>query len=273
MFTTLTRVMRPSFLLDDDGALAGGEPAGADDVDLGAGGPTGALGEPAGAPTGEEADPFAEWGGRHRVDDAFVIARAFETEEGRKAVAKSVLTGFGLTPEQVDAVLAGQAAAEAPEAQGLDALADDDVLTVADAKRLVEDALKQRLAPLESQEEERRVAAAHSMVDNTLDALKIEKGSEEARVVLVAAQQYLGKDDWDPNHIREAITRGHADVVAMVTKTHEKYVGGKRETKETLPTHIGSTGAGGAGGSADEGPKSLDDAIRRVRESFASGAL
>ena len=221
------------------------------------------------APVVETApDPYAEYGGRDRVADAVAIASGFQTESGIKAIATSTLRSLGYTSEEVQSFF-DREAAQVADPDPASQLADDDVITVADAKRMIAEGLKSAVTPLQQQAEARQAENAQQAVSTTLSTLGVESEAQQ-RLVLLAAQAYLDPADWEPSHIRAAIERGHADAVAMIQADHERYVASKGAAAAAQPTPLGQTG-GSNGGAAEGPPASLEDAMLRVRKRLLSG--
>lgn len=262
----------------DDGGEGEGDPAPEGD----------AGGEPKGSePTVE--DPFAPYGGKQNVEDLVALGAALRTEQGLKQIGARSLIALGMDPAQVEAFLAGkltaaEATTPAPAAASDELEIDDeDVVTGAQAKALIENAVKEALAkavdPIREAEEKRqqreteeRQSRATHTVDTTLIDLLGDKEAEDpastvdpemANLVLLEAQRHLGPDEWDPAKIAAAVRQGHADLVAKFERAQEKYLGGKRETKQRLPKKTGGSPAG-SNGKVEE-PKNVEEAIAAGR--------
>jgi DNA-binding transcriptional MerR regulator len=214
------------------------------------------------------ADPYADFGGRQQVEDAVALSRALSTEAGVRAMAVETLKALGLSPAQIEATLSGeQAPSGAPQEPAPDPvfgdLADEDVVTVADVKRLLEQVKQEVKQPWEQAAEAQRQQAAGTAVDSTLAELGV-SDPDTAQLVLLEASRILPRDEWDPTRIAEAVRQGHAQLVVKLEKARENYVKGKVEKADALPTHIGDT-SGSSGGSPLPEPKDLQEAFARVR--------
>lgn len=281
MFVTKTLSPFVTFDAPDDGGSA--EPAGSGDYIRDTLDAAGAPAEPvvdATEPAAEPAapvDPFEEFGGRQSIEDAVAISRALGTETGVRQMAAETLKALGLAPQQIEAVLSGQAFVSQTPEGGAEAgpdpvfgdLTDDDVVTVADMKRLLGELQQEIRQPWEQAQTQQRVDRAAATVDTTLASLGVEDPNL-SQLVLLEASKILPQNEWDPAKIEQAIRTGHANVTALMEQARQEYLGKKIEQADSLPTHIGDV-SGSAGGSDAPEPASLDEAIKRVRESLRRG--
>lgn len=232
-------------------------------------------------------DPYAEWGGRQVVEDAVVIARGLKTEAGVRTLVAQGLQAIGYTPAQIQAALAGgatsapTAAAPAAPADPLDGIEDDDVVSGGDVKKLVARAIESATAEITAQVKaqvdpvrEQAIADRQARTNNVIDGTIVEllgTGGDESTVdrdtageVLVAAEKYVEEDNWDAAHIRAALVKGHADVVARQERVYEQYLAKKKAVKDASP--VAAAGAGGAGEPPPREPQNLAEARQMAKE-------
>lgn len=219
-------------------------------------------------------DPFADFGGREAVQEAVVIRDALATEQGVRALVAQGLHALGHSPEAVEAFLKNQgatpaqaAAATAEAVAAADPLAgvsDDDVVTGAELKAFTQRAVEQAVAqvsatltettrPLQEQLQVQRQERAQTAVDGVLtellgpvpsDAAELETYRTLAQATLTAAGAFIQQDNWDPQHIRDAVTRGHAVMAAQTEAAIQARLLAKKTAAAKLPTNIGGRTAG-----------------------------
>lgn len=254
-------------------------------------------------PASEAPDPFAEFGGRETVSDAVQIAQAMRTEQGLRYVVAQGLHALGYDPAQVRAALeqrgatpaeaAEATAATQPETQVVDPLAglsDDDVLTAADARKLLDAARAeaaraaqaaapkvepdQRVDAIEQQLAAQRQAVATQTTDSTLiellgpppdDAAEQETWRQVAQGVLAQAQVGFDPNNWDPLAIRQAIIRGHAAFVAEQDRLLAAYAQRKAADRAKAPSHIGG-GQLPSNEQVPQEPKNAREATKLLKE-------
>jgi hypothetical protein len=231
-------------------------------------------------------DPFAAYGGREAVEEARVIRDALATETGVRTLIAQGLHALGYSPDQVRAFMenraVGEAAAAAAPADPLAAISDEDVVTGAEVKAVVQAAVAQALAgvtgelkaglqPVQQQMEAQRQATAQQTVDGTLvellgqpptDPGELKQFQTLATAVLQAAAPYVQADNWDPQHIRAAIQRGHADYQAQLEAAISYRLAQKKAQAAAQPTNIGGATSGSE--PAQE-PKDLKEARAMAR--------
>lgn len=236
------------------------------------------------ADAGVPEDPFAQYGGKQYVDDAYAVAQAINDPKQLPAVVANGLISLGYTPEQAYAAVlhqgatpaAAQAAVEQaqPEADPFDAMNDDDVLTVADARAQFERMLEKRFDSEREQAagqaaHQQRTAAADAAVTNALEAKGLKPGAKNTVAVITLAQQYVSPDEWDPQRLAQAVNQGYAQWQSIIEEERKNYLGEKAATAEAQPSHLG--GSSPAGESQPE-PQSVEEAIARARKYLASQA-
>lgn len=244
-----------------------------------------AVGAPAATqpPVAPIEDPYAEWGGREVVEDAINVTNALRTETGVRTVIAQGLQALGYSPDQIQAALAGgpaavEAAVEAAApADPLADLADDDVVSVSDVRRLVQASIEQataavtakveqQLSPLQEQVLSEQTTRAQEAVDNTIFELLQVEGEVDpalATEVLRYANQYItDQNRYDPTAIRNAIITGKAEAEAAIQQAHDAYLRSKAAVKASLPTPVV---AASPGGETVEEPKSIEEASAQLR--------
>lgn len=213
-------------------------------------------------------DPFAAYGGKEAVDNAIAISEALRTESGARLIAAQTLHALGYDPDAIRAALevkgaspaqAAEATAAVTEDDPLASLADDDMVTAADVRALVQRATEQTAAqvkaqleaatqPLATQIEVERQARATSVTDGTLvellgepptDQAELRNWQVNAQAVLEQAMIGFDQNQWDPAYIRQAVLRGHAAWQANEDRKLAAYVATKRAQRDAAPSHIG----------------------------------
>jgi hypothetical protein len=243
------------------------------------------------------ADPYAEYGGREHVANAWQVAEALKTELGVRTMIQQGLLALGYSADQIKAALGDRAGAPvAPAAAPADPyadLSDDDIVTGAQLKQYLaqqsqaataaqqaaieaaQQAAAAQVDPIKAQFEAQRNAAIIQRNDATLtellgpppaDAVQAGDYQAMAQGVLAAASRYIQPDNWDPAHIRAAIVQGHADVVARQEAQFQAYLGKKREAKRAAPANIG-------GQSAGEAPAKEPQTMKEARELARSSGI
>jgi hypothetical protein len=223
-------------------------------------------------------DPFQEWGGRQNVEDAMGLMKAFESDGGVTALAVEALRAKGFDAADIHAFLSGEwvPGREVEEkADPFEGIADDDILTGADFKRLLGELLHEvddRLEPVYQTQEEMEQAGRQHQADlavaGTLQTLGV-TDERKRMAVLKLAEQHLDPEDWDPRNIAAAVQAGYADLVALTEGEKQQYVGEKRRNRDTLPRGLGGSSSVAGGGDAPEAePKDLKEAILRARKSL-----
>lgn len=249
--------------------------------------PTSVDAPPAG---GTPDDPFASYGGRQNVDLAFQVQEALRTEAGVKVMVAQGLEALGYSADRIKAALGGgamqapvtSAPEGSPEPSPFDGIEDDDVVTGADVKRLLgqvaaqtakeaADAVRAELNPLRAQVEEERnrdIAARNdATLTELLGAFPTTQAEQDqyrslAAATLQAAGAFIDPSNFDPNHIRAAIVKGHEAVIAEQDRRFAAYIARKRATRDAAPSNIGGASAGEAGAAE---PKSLNEAREQLR--------
>lgn len=206
----------------------------------------------------EPADPFADFGGRENIEAAHRLYEATRTTDGQIEVLIQAAQALGVPLSKVQALFDAAEAAEQAEEPD-----PDEPVTRGD--------LQAQLRQLQEAEAARRheaaVSVARKAVADVLKDLNIEPGTPQAKVILTLGDQYVSKDSLDPDEIRNAVRRGHADWQAQLEVDRKAYLAGKREKAATVP----SSPSGNAAPSAAPEPEPADvaEAIARARAAKA----
>lgn len=205
---------------------------------------------------------FEEYGGSDAVREAVELKQQLSTDDGVIAMFIESGRALGLGIKDMESLFGQAAEAAGSGGTELDGLEDTDTLTVADARRMVQEAIQQQvIAPQQEQQFQGQVAEAQRAVHDTIAELKIP--AEDIDAVLVAGQKYLPDGDYDPAHVAAAVRRGNEDYNAQMEKRAAAYLAGKKTVVDTTPS---STGASTSGGTALPEPKSVEEGSKRARE-------
>jgi hypothetical protein len=246
-------------------------------------------GAPAPAPVTPPAaaDPFAPFGGEEAVRNAHQVQEALRTEQGVRALVANGLTALGYTPEQIRAALAGEAQAPTPtapaEADPLAGLDDDDVLTVAGAKAIIEQAVTKAtqaattaatagLAPVQEAVAAQQATAVRNNTDAAVisvlgpvptDANELQAYRTQVDAIVARASQNYDPAQWaNPSHISQIVTQAHAELEAEADARFKAYLERKKTVRDSTPVNT-------AGGAGSEGPlpepKNLAEAREQAR--------
>lgn len=218
-------------------------------------------GAPAGdAGDGAPADPFAEYGGADYAKQAVEHYRALQTEDGVWNTFFQTGRALGLGVREIEALFnapGGPGGSQADEPAGP---ADDDVMTFADFKRIMQEEILQPQAKAAQAQAE---TMARTVIDTTVEKLGIVDPDIRA-AVLQLGDRYLN-DDLSPANVAEAVRKGHADYLKVVQAERKAYIAEKRGQQVAVP----KAPAGGTGGStlppAEDEPRDVNEAIRRAR--------
>lgn len=207
-----------------------------------------------------------EFGGVDAVRAAVEFQQSLRTDDGVISMFIESGRALGLGVDQLEALFGGQATVSGTQTPNLDDLGDDEQISVAEARKLVnaeiERAIQEKvIAPQQEAEFQSVIATAQQAVQNTIAELKIDEADVDG--VLAAGQRYLQDGDYDPEHIKAAVRRGQEDYEKAMRQRAEKYLKGKVDTKETTPS---STGASTPGGTALPEPKDTAEAKTRARQ-------
>lgn len=289
----------PPPILDPDEPVAPPEPTAADDegalLDDLTKPPAAPEGAPAGAPAPAPApsgtpDPYAAFGGEEAVRRAHEVQEAMRSEQGVRALVANGLVALGYSPDQIRAALAAEAPvapapAAAPAAPDPFAdLDDEDVVTVAQTRQLIEHAVKQatEAAVAASGEQQQPLAEViraqqQATVRSTTDAALIgvlgplpeneaEAAAYRANVdaILERGAKYYDPNQWaNPAHIQETVVKANAELNAEQEARFQAYLVKKKAARDAQPVNTGG-GAGGEGPLPE--PKSLGEARKQLRE-------
>jgi len=231
--------------------------------------PSPTTGQPStpGLPAPVVDDPFAEYGGVEAVRQRQAAVEAWGTEEGLTVAAVEALRGLGFERDVIESLFNWEAE---EEPDPLADVPDDEPLTKEQMRAWMEREIERRVRPVEesfeeSQERQRFEQATHAAV-GALQALGVQDDATKQGVITLA-QAYIAPDEWDPEVIANAVRRGHADWNSIVQAEAEKYLLAKQGVRDSLPRNIGGhSQSPGEVTQPTARPKSLDDAMRQVRE-------
>lgn len=204
-----------------------------------------------------------KFGGAERIERAIAMLDDASTEEGVTKLFIEAGQALGLGFKEMEALFDASDAATAEAAQAAAAAgpADDDVMTFAEAKKLIEE---QVLNPQREAEERRVLATAQATV---ADALK-DVAKEDHAAVLALGQPHIADGDFDPDHIRAAIRKGVEELANARTRDREEYLKQKLAELEATPGSTAGSGAPGAEGTPP--PTNWEDAKKRARARIAA---
>jgi hypothetical protein len=223
--------------------------------------PAGESGSTDGAPAAETvADPYADFGGRESVEQAMALHKATQSQDGLMRLFFEAGRSQGLSYSQMEALF-GQAAPEAPATAQY---ADDDLLTYAQVKELMQ---REVLEPMHQNQAQQAEAGARAVVNSQREALGV-KDDATWNAVLQLGDRYLG-DDLSPDAVRSAVQRGHADFINLVKSNATEYVTAKADARKTVPK--APSGGSMSTPAAEAEPKTVEEAIKRARQRLLGG--
>lgn len=206
------------------------------------------------------------FGGKDEVEKAVKVLRDLGTEEGTIKFFIEAGQNLGLNFKQMEALFEESDALTTAEAEATaeaTAPKDDDLMTYAEAKRLLQSEV---LEPQRQAEEQRILAVAQATVQGALQDVP----KEDHAAVLALGQSHIADGDFDPEHIRAAVRKGNEEFQAAKQRDREAYLAEKLKDLETVPA---STGAAGApGGEAPPPPANWEEAKKRARARIAAEA-
>jgi hypothetical protein len=94
---------------------------------------------------------------------------------------------------------------------------------------------------------------------------------EATQLILTLGNQYLPEGNLDPAAIKAAVTRGHADYLAVVEKERKAYIAKKRKAAATVPS--APTGGAAPSTGAPAEPKDTAEAIKMARAKLRSAGV
>ena len=249
-------------------------------------------------------DPFAQYGytnaqgqfisGEAVVRDAMAFAQGAQTDAGLRLIIAQGLQRIGKSPEIIrafmeDRLTLAEAQGAPPAPAPFADIPDEDAITGAEAKRIVQESLarqqaefqqtlsqtlqqelQRNLAPLQGAVQEDRQRIARQTVDATLVELLSTDGTPASvdqtavQDVLAHAARYIQPNNWDPTHIRQAVIQGAADSRAEVAQLQAAYLARKAADDAKSPT---TTAGQTTGGEAAPEPKNLAEARAVMRAS------
>lgn len=216
-------------------------------------------GDPPPAPAAPPAEPpnwearVQEWGGEEAIQDAMKVAAALQDPDGLAAMFVEAGRSLGVPFDR----LSGLFDDETPPPPGEQPDPDAPVTAAQ-----LQAAVTQLQAGIEQQNAAGQQAAAKVVIDAELQRLGLDP--KEIPQVLEMGSRHLADGDYDPEHIRAAIAKGHEDWTATVQSVAAKYVQAKVEQAAGQPNPL--TGGGSPSGSEEPTEAAnVEEAKARVR--------
>lgn len=207
-----------------------------------------------------EADPFQDFGGRESVEAAMRLYQTAQTEDGVIQLWIEAGRTLGLTVEQMQR-LWDEAPAPGAEQPEFD---PDEPLTKAEwleFQRQQQEA--QQRAAWEYQQAQARAAATQTL-HATIQELGLDMNDPATKDILAFGDRYFDRQNMNPENVREAVRRGHADYQAAIQRAQQQYVQQKKNTK--VPSS--PSGASAPSTPPPDEPQNVAEAIKRFREKF-----
>lgn len=200
-------------------------------------------------------DPYADFGGRQTVEQAMALHKATQSQDGLMRLFFEAGKAQGLSYSQMEALFGQAGPADEPQVAQY---ADDDLLTYAQARELLQ---REALQPFQQFQAQQAEEAARAIVASTRTELGIQDDATW-NAVLQLGDRYLG-DDLSPAAVRAAVQRGHADFVALVKTNATAYAQEKAQARRAVPK--APSGGSMATPAPEAEPKSVEEAIARAR--------
>lgn len=207
-----------------------------------------------------------QWGGEDRVAEALKLQALLDTDDGVTALFLEAGQALGLNASQIEALFhpETQLTPEQREAQEAEL---DQVVTVRDAQKMVEDALRERvLQPQQEREAAELRARTNDIIETELKTLGA--AEDDWPLILKAGEKHIADGDFDPAHIRAAVRAGEADFKAAMQRAAAAYL----QTKEgDANGTVAPVGGGSPGGEPPSEPQSVEEAKAIIRQQLKSG--
>lgn len=205
-------------------------------------------------------DPYHPYGGKEAVEKAVELHKTLQTEDGVWQMFFQAGRALGLGVREIEALFQQQQGAT-QEVEQANMPADDDVLTYAEFKRLMDE---QVLRPQQEQQRQQQEYIARQTIDSTMSELGV-ADNDIRMAVLQLGDRYL-TDDISPQAVKTAVLKGHADYLKLVESERKKYMEDKKAKAASVPkVPAGSPGGAGNGDDNQPPPKDVAEAIQRAR--------
>lgn len=190
---------------------------------------------------------------------AVELSKRLQTDDG--VIQMFIETGqaLGLGFAQLEAMFAESDAATAATAAETGP-ADDDVVTWKEARELLQ---KEILEPQQRAAEQAALTQARATIDATFTDLGVTDETDR-QAILALGQNHIKDGDFDPEHVRAAVRKGHELLEVRKTAAKEAYLAEKLASGEAIPTSTSAAGAAG-GQEPPPPPQNMDDAKARAR--------
>lgn len=203
-----------------------------------------------------------EWGGADTVKQALDWVNWAQTEEGAVDLWVQLGQKLGLGIREMEALFKeGEAAGAAGAGVGDEVIADDQVITMAEARKLIEQELREKVEAPRTKEQQ--VTQAREAVSTVLNELGVDDQTD-AGDILQLGDKYLPAGSMDPKEIAAAVRKGYADWERLVGERAQAYVKKRAELNGGVPK--APAGGGAPANPPPEPPKDVEEAKRRVRE-------
>lgn len=197
-----------------------------------------------------------EYGGLDAVREAVGLQQAMQTEEGVIDLFIEAGRALGLGVREMEQLFGEGRAGGGGE--GEEEEDDSRVLTLAEARRLLEEEVR---GPLHAERMAEQEQAARKTVASTLKELGVDD-QRAMQAVLQFGDRYLPQQ-YTTDDVAAAVRRGYEDWVSLMEEQGQKYRQKKAGQKQGVPKKPAGTSAGVP---PYEPPKDLDEAFDRVRQ-------
>lgn len=202
-----------------------------------------------------------EWGGADTVKQAIEWVNWAQTEEGAVDLWVQLGQKLGLGIREMEALFKDAEAAGAAGGAGDEVIADDQVITMAEARKLIEAELREKVEAPRTKEQQ--ATQARETVASVLNELGVDDETD-AGDILQLGDKYLPTGSMDPKEIAAAVRKGYADWERLVGERAQAYVKKRAELNGGVPK--APAGGGAPANPPPEPPKDVEEAKRRVRE-------
>lgn len=215
----------------------------------------------------ETDDPYKDLGGREAVEAAIKLHERTQSEEGIVQLFLEAGLNMGLSYDDIEALFQSKSGSEDPDAG--DGEDEDRAMTRKEFQAWQqEQAQAAQRAELERQQRE-AASGAQKVIHAELKDLGLDPDDEGTQAILAAGNKYFEKGNLDPEHLKSAVRRGHADFEALVERQYKEYLGKKKKAAEDIPS--APAGNAAPSESAPPEPRNIDEAIKRTRAKLRGG--
>jgi DNA-binding transcriptional MerR regulator len=205
-----------------------------------------------------EVDPFADYGGKDVVEQAYKIHQATQSEDGVIQLFIEAGQSLGLGLREIQELFEGGSTEEAEPDEEYD---PDEPMTRAEFQAEMD---RQAQAQWQGQAQQIEQAARQT-VAATAQELGLDLADPASQVILQMGDKYLG-EDLSPANVAAAVRRGHADYQALVEKESQVYLAKKAKAAQTVPSAPAGSSAPTEPKPAE--PRDIAEAIKIARKKF-----